>query len=65
MLATMDTAEREKKAQALTRLVYEELPSRIPVIARSAVYALGPKVVEFVPGRSSYWCFAHLLKMKE
>lgn len=65
MIGTMDQDERIKKMKDLGRHMREELPSRLPVIVRNAVYAVGPKVEEFVPGKGAAWCYPHLLKMKD
>lgn len=65
MIGTMDQDKRIKQMKELSRHMREELPSRLPVIVRNAVYGIGPKVEEFVPGRTSAWCYMHLLKMKE
>ncbi len=64
MLATMDEAKRVEKMKAMCREITEDLPSRIPVIVRNAVYAIGPKVESLQPGKVSYWCYPQLLKMK-
>ena len=65
MLSTMDQDEREKKMHFITRHLTEELGSRLPVLIRNAVYALGPRVEEFDPGRGSYWNYAETLKVKD
>lgn len=64
VLATMDEAQRIEKMKALSLQISEELPSRLPLIARNCVYAIGPKVAELIPGKVSYWCYPQLLKMK-
>lgn len=65
MLSTMDPAEREKKMKFLSRYLTEELGSRIPVLVRNAVFAIGSNVENFEPGKGSYWYYPDLLKMKK
>ena len=65
MIGTMDQDKRVKLLKDLSKHMWEELPSRVPLVVRNAVYAVGPKVQEFVPGRGAAWCYPHLLKMKD
>ena len=65
VMATFDNDEREKKMKEMVRYAWENLPSRIPVIARNGVYGLGPRVKEFVPGIYNWWRAPEWLVMKD
>jgi len=61
----MDQEKRIKLLKELSRQMWDELPSRIPLVVRNAVYAVGPKVADFVPGRGPAWCYPNLMKTKD
>jgi peptide/nickel transport system substrate-binding protein len=60
-----DLKEREKLTKETCWKVHEELPSRIPIIARNGVYAIGPRVKQFVPGFYNWWIRPEWLVMKD